>query len=505
MGGKSSAESVVEQWPNLAFLGFGVWIAWISLCYYSPEVTAFAPDSESMFYTLVMYVVSTLAIALCMFVGAANWRVLTPLLDRRGVVLGLGALAALSTFMLEVAGFIDNVALFCIFSFLTGVGTSALCVKVGRIYGSVSLADSLVSASMSLLLAVLLYFVGVGVPEWLRMPYIALLPLAAACLLSMPIEEPFPAVVQGHSEGLPRNAAPRRLYRRLVAMLAWVAFTAGVGSGIGSVTQTAGDFAYDGSLATFATGLVALALVIVCCHRLTAQRAGLIYTLLMLLGVVIMLCTSLGVPLSYLVVGKDPLWLLFTCFIAYISFKFGLSSIRAFGIAQGIYFVGSTLGWLVGAGIAPFYGQVQVQTALAVAMAVVTVIMFFVVFTEADVRRLLEESADESPEHIPETVVVGAPPACKQAGVPPTQVGAPEAVIVDDLSRARDEHYGLSARELEVLELFAQGRSANWIADHLVISKNTVRTHLRNSYGKLDVHSRQELLDFLAGKEAPSS
>ena len=505
MGGKASAVNVVEQWPNLAFLGFGVWIAWISLCYYSPEVTAFVPESESMFYTLVMYVVSTLAIALCMFVGAANWRVLTPLLDRNGVVWGLGALAALSTFMLDVAGSIGNVPLFCVFSFLTGVGTSALCVKVGRIYGSVALADSLVSASMSLLLAVLLYFVGVGVPEWLRIPYIALLPLAAACLLSLPIEDPYPAVVQGRSEGLPRNAAPRKLYRRVVVMLAWVAFTAGVGSGIGSITQTAGEFASDGSLATFATGLVALALVIVCCHGLTAQRAGFLYTLLMLLGIVIMLCTSLGVPLSYLVVGKDPIWLLFTCFIAYITFKFGLSSIRAFGIAQGVYFVASTLGWLAGAGVAPWYEQVQVQTALAAGMAVVTVIMFFSVFTEGHVRRLLEESIDESPEHIPETVVVGAPPAYKLAEEPSTQVGVPDAVIVDDLSRAREEQYGLSARELEVLELFAQGRSANWIADYLVISKNTVRTHLRNSYGKLGVHSRQELLDFLAGKGGPAS
>ncbi len=62
--------------------------------------------------------------------------------------------------------------------------------------------------------------------------------------------------------------------------------------------------------------------------------------------------------------------------------------------------------------------------------------------------------------------------------------------------------YGLSARELEILDLFAQGRSANWIAEHLTISKNTVRTHLRAIYSKLDVHSRQEPLDFLTGNRA---
>ena len=65
-----------------------------------------------------------------------------------------------------------------------------------------------------------------------------------------------------------------------------------------------------------------------------------------------------------------------------------------------------------------------------------------------------------------------------------------------------DPVYGLSTRELEILDLFAQGRSAAWIAENLTISKNTVRTHLRAVYAKLDVHSRQELLDFLSGKRA---
>ena len=64
-----------------------------------------------------------------------------------------------------------------------------------------------------------------------------------------------------------------------------------------------------------------------------------------------------------------------------------------------------------------------------------------------------------------------------------------------------DSSYGLSARELEVLEMFAQGRSANWIADELTVSKNTVRSHLRTIYVKLGIHIRQELLDLLRGKK----
>lgn len=48
----------------------------------------------------------------------------------------------------------------------------------------------------------------------------------------------------------------------------------------------------------------------------------------------------------------------------------------------------------------------------------------------------------------------------------------------------------LSARELEVLQLLAQGSSDKQIADSLVIARETVHKHLKNIYGKLDVHSR---------------
>lgn len=60
------------------------------------------------------------------------------------------------------------------------------------------------------------------------------------------------------------------------------------------------------------------------------------------------------------------------------------------------------------------------------------------------------------------------------------------------------ERYGLSMREAEVMELIARGNSMAAIADRLVISENTVRTHAKHIYTKLDIHRRQELLDMLS-------
>ena len=50
----------------------------------------------------------------------------------------------------------------------------------------------------------------------------------------------------------------------------------------------------------------------------------------------------------------------------------------------------------------------------------------------------------------------------------------------------------LTARELEVLKLVAQGMSNKEIAVELFISENTVKNHVRNILEKLHLHSRME-------------
>lgn len=52
----------------------------------------------------------------------------------------------------------------------------------------------------------------------------------------------------------------------------------------------------------------------------------------------------------------------------------------------------------------------------------------------------------------------------------------------------------LTRREREVVTLIALGRETNDIAAELHISAETVRTHVRNAMGKLDVHTRAELV-----------
>jgi DNA-binding CsgD family transcriptional regulator len=55
--------------------------------------------------------------------------------------------------------------------------------------------------------------------------------------------------------------------------------------------------------------------------------------------------------------------------------------------------------------------------------------------------------------------------------------------------------YDLSERETEVLEKLLHGKNAPAIAEELVISPNTVRSHIKRLYRALDIHSRQELIE----------
>lgn len=53
--------------------------------------------------------------------------------------------------------------------------------------------------------------------------------------------------------------------------------------------------------------------------------------------------------------------------------------------------------------------------------------------------------------------------------------------------------YGLTPRETTILNMLAEGKSNTEIQNSLVLSKDTVKSHIRNIYKKLDIHSRPNL------------
>jgi two-component system nitrate/nitrite response regulator NarL len=92
-----------------------------------------------------------------------------------------------------------------------------------------------------------------------------------------------------------------------------------------------------------------------------------------------------------------------------------------------------------------------------------------------------------------ETVLRGV--ARGHSWFPPDMLGEVLRGLRDDVRDARESSNlldTLSPRELDVLTSMAKGKRARQIAAELMISADTVRTHTRSIFGKLEVHSRIE-------------
>lgn len=553
---ESNVSALMEQWPDIGFLGMGAWWGWIWLRYNGVNSLYDFPNDNalSVFYS---YMFSTLAIAAVVLLAAVFWRRFTNLVDNKLAVALFGLVAGVATCASGLFAAAGSPVLHGVASVFTGVGTAFICLRTGRVYGSVPLGEALTNGALSLLLAAALYFIGEGIPQEWRLIYVSLLPLVSAGLFSLVSNEAFPAA--NGASGVLRKATSREhsMIRRLVLAAVLVAFTAGVGKGITSLTISVDQFEYEGAISVFFIGVAAAVVIALISCGSVYQGTRYAYSTLMVLGIALMLASCFGMSVSYLSIGKETLWFMFSCLMAYMAFRFEASSVRVFGIGQACYFVCSAAGWLVGATLAPHYGDAGVRMICGVVLAFLVVLVMVYVFPEKSIKQIATwlpgGDADCSPQG--QVVRAGfahdASPARVDAGEDGAQgsaIGMAEAVADgaaassgagceegnfehgsaadhahtighvhagedsasmhdgaaqgDIAQRAADARYGLSQRELEVLRLFAQGRSANWIADSLVISKNTVRAHLRAIYTKLDVHSRQELLDFLNGENA---
>ena len=59
---------------------------------------------------------------------------------------------------------------------------------------------------------------------------------------------------------------------------------------------------------------------------------------------------------------------------------------------------------------------------------------------------------------------------------------------------------GLTPRETDVFLLLARGRNNLYMQEELVLARNTVKSHIKHVYQKLDVHSQQELIDLVEAR-----
>lgn len=99
-----------------------------------------------------------------------------------------------------------------------------------------------------------------------------------------------------------------------------------------------------------------------------------------------------------------------------------------------------------------------------------------------------------------ETVAASLPSTQAVLSATPRDSAAEKASSSANFSAKEDtlrELFGLTQRESEVAMLLAEGRSSTYIAGELYLSDNTVRSYVKSIYQKLEVHSKQDLIDFV--------
>ena len=195
--------------------------------------------------------------------------------------------------------------------------------------------------------------------------------------------------------------------------------------------------------------------------------------------------------------GSDLFNVLMYCFIAAVGTrnKLGAVSVSASFLAT------QWLGIGIGAPIAQFVNEISTSNATVAAWITMAITFAFVAYNYIGMRNysFAETIEGITPAHT-ESFMKNADG--EEAAAQLTE----EAEPAEDLQRKSDntafetacaavaEKRRLTARETEVFELLARGRTSPVIQEKLVLSHNTVKTHVRHIYAKLDVHSQQELI-----------
>lgn len=193
----------------------------------------------------------------------------------------------------------------------------------------------------------------------------------------------------------------------------------------------------------------------------------------MLVGVLLLpvFGTSSLVPAAFVKSGYTCFELLVWIILSDLCHRFHFSPIQVFGFGRSVIAGAGVIGSLVAFTFLPGILEDQSQTVtLSAIIAIALTTLSNLLFSHCNILDLLKNPVD------------------------------PQATFKDRCDEVFDL-FELSPRQKEVACLLAYGRDANYISEKLFISKGTLNSHRLNIYRKMNIHSRQELLDLILGED----
>jgi DNA-binding CsgD family transcriptional regulator len=374
---------------------------------------------------------------------------------------------------------INNLFCMILCGILTGMGSALLLMQWGRTFSSVAPTTSSLESALGYLIAAVAYLAIGLLPFPVGATLAALLPFASSYTLTR--QQMF---ASKHKPSYPEPSAIRRdpfLIKLLIGTLI-IGCIAGTG---GEIHTVAGSVAPTGSLVSQFFLAAAFGPLVILLINLFSKRHdfGFSYRptlVLMVFGIAMIPFSAQNAQTTawLVLIGYHCFDLLIWTLLADLSYRFHISPILSFGLGRGILYLANGLGTCLGTYLRLQMGggaDFIAMSKVSIVITLLLVITYSFIFTEKDLLSYRGVEKD------------GKPGAIMQS------CSAVAAL------------YSLSPREEDVMRLMVKGRSIARIQDELYMSRGTVNTHLHHIYQKLDIHTKQELLDLVEKGIRPSN
>lgn len=462
-----------------AYIGFGFFFSWIWLGLYQgyPVFRSGEVDSISCITLLGGF-------SLCLFVSGFVPSIRQAVGSRALLLFG-SASACLGSFLvttvqLDLVSLDYAVYIACIrtFLFFAGVGTAVLLLHFGAFFSKLEPMSALLAFCLSFIASFFAFF-GVNSMNFPFSYYlVSTYPLICFLTSCRVCDER-----KGkEADAEPRNEGYARGYVRMVTAFAVYVFTAGLTQSL----EPQKDFALsvdEGMVGFFLVAMILFYLVVFSKRRIGTfsilKKLYQVTTILMVLKFILQPLASDDSAFAAInVVTYLTLFMVFWLLGAFVGHIGDTHPVKVYALLFGLAGICMAFGWVFGSLMHIRFGYNRYIVSIAAGCAVTVFCTFgfsvkdFPCLTlsgkavsKRDRRNCSKESAEEP-------------------------VVATTEMVIEEIAVAKK----LSRREKEILALLVKGMTTEAVANELVISYYTVRTHIRNIYAKLNVDSRSDLL-----------
>ena len=473
-------------------LGFGFYWAWLFLTCVSPSLIA----DERYVIGLPLEATELFVRLVFVIVIVVTARALSPaLMERILFLISLIAGAVASLMLISGTEGLSIPMIICM-----GAADASLFMLWLCFFGNDRVGEVAVFLAASYALGAAITIVVSFMPEQMTRTCAVLLPLLSCISFKLSAARYATAPDSSYKTPLTGDAFPFRLFPSIGRLCGAIALYALI---FGMMTST-----------LFANGIEVLligpAIEAPCCLFLgvilallfwkakdiqAVYRGYRIAPLLLVAGIVLFL-----IPDAHILTGASALVMLGYLLFEMLALNdlcndvklYSLSPLEVFGVIRIAITCGMVIGWLIGTA-SPIAAPLLPPLSLIVTIGAPAVIVAStLLFTEKEVfavRSATYERIDIEKER-----------ASDHAGLSEkkTAILQEASAIESELVRSFGTDWKLSKREMEVLPLLLQGKTAVYISEQLYIAPGTTKTHIYNIYQKLGIHTKMELLDMFA-------